>query len=58
MKLATFTTHQDPTPRVGVVTGHDSAIVDLAMALSQAGLDPRVAGSMAQENLIQHTKFG
>jgi 2-keto-4-pentenoate hydratase/2-oxohepta-3-ene-1,7-dioic acid hydratase in catechol pathway len=46
MKLATFTTRQDPTPRVGVVTGQDSAIVDLAMALTQAGFDPRVAGSM------------
>jgi 2-keto-4-pentenoate hydratase/2-oxohepta-3-ene-1,7-dioic acid hydratase in catechol pathway len=46
MKLATFATQQDPKPRVGVVTRHDSAIVDLAMALSQAGLDPRVAGSM------------
>lgn len=46
MKLATFTTQQDPTPRVGVVTSGDSAIVDLSMALSQAGLDPRIAGSM------------
>lgn len=46
MKLATFTTRQDPTPRVGVLAGQDSAIVDLTMALSQAGFDPRVAGSM------------
>lgn len=46
MKLATFTTQQNPTPRVGVVTSGDSAIVDLAMALSLAGFDPRVAGSM------------
>lgn len=46
MKLTTFTTRQDLSPRVGVVTGQDSAIVDLATALSQAGFDPRVAGSM------------
>ena len=46
MKLATFTTQQAPTPRVGVVTSQDGAIVDLAMALTQAGFDPRVAGSM------------
>jgi len=46
MKLATFSTGQDPTPRVGVVTVQDSAVVDLAIALSQAGFDPRVAGSM------------
>jgi 2-keto-4-pentenoate hydratase/2-oxohepta-3-ene-1,7-dioic acid hydratase in catechol pathway len=46
MKLATYTTQQDPIPRVGVVTNGDSAIVDLAMALSLAGFDPRVAGSM------------
>jgi 2-keto-4-pentenoate hydratase/2-oxohepta-3-ene-1,7-dioic acid hydratase in catechol pathway len=46
MKLATFTTQQDPKPRVGVVTDKDRAIVDLALALSQAGSDPSVAGSM------------
>lgn len=46
MKLATFTTQQDPNPRVGVVTDKDRAIVDLALALSQAGYDPSVAGSM------------
>lgn len=46
MKLATFTTRQDPSPRVGVVTGQDSAIVDLALALSQAGFDQRLANSM------------
>jgi len=46
MKLATFITRQDPTPRVGVVKGQGSAIVDLATALSQAGVDSRVAGSM------------
>lgn len=46
MKLATFTTRQDPGPRVGVVTGQDSAIVDLAMALAQAGFDQRLANSM------------
>lgn len=46
MKLATFATDQDPTPRVGVVTHHDGAIVDVAKALAAAGLDPQIAGSM------------
>lgn len=46
MKLATFSTPTDSSPRVGVVTGDGSAIVDLAVALSQAGFDPTVARSM------------
>lgn len=46
MKLATFSTPTDSSPRVGVVTGDGSAIVDLAVALSQAGFDPKVARSM------------
>lgn len=46
MKLATFSTRHDPSPRVGVVTDNDCAIVDLAMALSGAGFDPNVATSM------------
>lgn len=46
MKLATFSTPQNSSPRVGVVMGDDSAIVDLAIALSQAGFEPQVAGSM------------
>ena len=50
MKLATYSTPQNSSPKVGVVTGDDSAIVDLAIALSQAGFDPQVAGSM--QNVI------
>lgn len=46
MKLATFATDLDPRPRVGVVTREDRAIVDLAMALSEAQHDPRLAASM------------
>lgn len=46
MKLATFSTPTDSSPRVGVVTGDGSAIVDLAVALSQTGFDPTVARSM------------
>ncbi|MBL0116805.1 MAG: fumarylacetoacetate hydrolase family protein [Sphingomonadales bacterium] len=46
MKLATFSTGQIPLPELGVVTVQDSAVVDLAVALSQAEFDPRVAGSM------------
>ena len=46
MKLATFTTLENPAPRVGVVTSTDDAVVDLGQALANAGLDPRVAGSM------------
>jgi len=46
MKLATFSTPQFSSPRVGVVIGNDSAIVDLAIALSLAGFDPHVARSM------------
>lgn len=46
MKLATFTTLANPAPRVGVITGDGSALVDIARALSDAGLDPRAASSM------------
>jgi 2-keto-4-pentenoate hydratase/2-oxohepta-3-ene-1,7-dioic acid hydratase in catechol pathway len=46
MKLATFSTPTDSFPRVGIVTGDGSAIVDLAVALSQAGFDPKAARSM------------
>jgi 2-keto-4-pentenoate hydratase/2-oxohepta-3-ene-1,7-dioic acid hydratase in catechol pathway len=46
VKLATFTTDQDPQPRVGVVTRKDSAIVDVALALAGAKLDLRIAASM------------
>jgi 2-keto-4-pentenoate hydratase/2-oxohepta-3-ene-1,7-dioic acid hydratase in catechol pathway len=46
VKLATFVTDQDPKPRVGVVTRKDSAIVDVALALAGAKLDPRIAASM------------
>lgn len=46
MKLATFSTPTDSSPRVGVVTGDGNAIVDLAVALSHAGFDPTLAHSM------------
>ncbi len=46
MKLATYTTPEDTAPRVGVVTGEGSTLVDLATALSGAGFDPRSASSM------------
>ena len=46
MKLATYTTPEDTAPRVGVVTGDGSTLVDLGTALASAGLDPRLAKSM------------
>lgn len=46
MKLATYTTPENTAPRVGVVTGDGSKLVDLGMALSSAGFDPRSASSM------------
>jgi 2-keto-4-pentenoate hydratase/2-oxohepta-3-ene-1,7-dioic acid hydratase in catechol pathway len=46
MKLATYTTPEDTVPRVGVVTGDGSTLVDLATALTSAGFDPRSANSM------------
>lgn len=46
MKLATFSTADNPHPRVGVVTRQDSAIIDLAKAFTVAGLDTRVVASM------------
>jgi 2-keto-4-pentenoate hydratase/2-oxohepta-3-ene-1,7-dioic acid hydratase in catechol pathway len=46
MKLATYTTPEDTAPRVGVVTGDGSTLVDLATALTSAGFDPRSANSM------------
>lgn len=46
MKLATFTTQEDSTPRVGVVTGDGGTLVDLGTALASAGFDPRSASSM------------
>ena len=51
MKLATFATREDPTPRVGVVTSGDSAVVDLASAFTEAGFDPRPVASM--QDLIE-----
>lgn len=48
MKLATYSTPHDPTHRVGVVTNGDSAIINVAEALSQAGFDPGIANSMQE----------